>query len=97
MYVKTSAGVYVTLWSTRGEAKRLFRQPAGGSQYEIAGSAPNSIFVGGTVLSHFNGSSWRTYPETDLGGVYYGLAANENTVIAVGLSSRGATILMGRR
>lgn len=98
MYAKTSSGVYVTVWSTRGAARRLSRTAPGGYEDAIAGSAPNSIFVGGTVLSHFNGNSWRTYPETDAGGgIYYGLAASENTVIAVGLTSRGATILMGRR
>jgi hypothetical protein len=68
----------------------------------IRGNGPNDIFLVGDfgLVSHFNGSTWYTFPGQI--GNYVGLAVKGNLVVAVGYLSSGgvtgaATILMGRR
>jgi len=70
----------------------------------IRGNGPNDIFVVGDygLVSHFNGSTWHTYPALQGELIYYGLAMKEDLIVAVGGITTGgvggaATILMGRR
>ncbi len=65
----------------------------------VRGTADNDIFVVGDfgVVAHFNGVSFRVYPEARVALVYTSVAVKGNTVIAVGYASSGAVILQGRR
>jgi hypothetical protein len=70
----------------------------------IRGTGPNDIFVVGDfgLVSHFNGSTWYTYPTQPGERIYYGLAMKGDLLVAVGGITTGgvggaATILMGRR
>ena len=66
----------------------------------IRGNAENDIWVVGDFgfAAHFNGYTWRTYPEVWLGsGDYLSLAVKGDAMIAVGSLSNRAIILRGVR
>jgi hypothetical protein len=68
--------------------------------YEIRGSARNNIFVVGDFghVAHYNGSTWKTYPELFLGnGSYFSVAAKDDLVVAVGQHEGRAVVLRGYR
>jgi len=52
----------------------------------IRGTAGNDIFVGGYLqfIQHWNGVSWKGYPEIEGDGTWRGMAAKDNFIIAVG-------------
>ncbi|MGA2622309.1 MAG: hypothetical protein ABSF91_00475 [Bacteroidota bacterium] len=66
----------------------------------IRGTAINDVFVVGSfgLCGHFNGMTWRNYPEAALPeGEYEGLSVNPHMVIAVGFSGGQAVVLRGYR
>lgn len=76
----------------------------GNYAYKIRGSNKNNIIVAGdaAMIWHYNGKSWYKYEEiynTDLR--LYGLAVNENLIVAVGKSYTAglgnALLISGRR
>jgi hypothetical protein len=66
----------------------------------IRGNSPQDIIVVGDVgiVSHYNGSSWRTYLELMLPvDQYTSLAIKGTTVIAVGYKVGKAVVILGKR
>ena len=66
----------------------------------IRGTAQNDVVAVGAFgsCSHFNGDTWKTYPEVSLpGGSYEGLAVTKSFVVAVGFAGDRAVALRGRR
>lgn len=67
----------------------------------IRGTAGNDIFVGGYLqfVRHWNGVSWKEYPEIEGDGTWRGMAVNKNLIIAVGenYSTGSAKIALGYR
>jgi len=68
----------------------------------IRGTASNDIFIGGYLnfIRHFNGKSWKNYPEIKSDGSWFGMAVNKNIVVAVGETNNypnSARIVIGRR
>jgi len=66
----------------------------------IRGTAINDVFVVGSfgLCGHFNGMTWRNYPEAALPeGEYEGLSVSTHMVIAVGFSGGQAVVLRGYR
>ena len=52
----------------------------------IRGTAGNDIFVGGYLqfVRHWNGVSWKGYPEIEGDGTWRSMAVKDNLIIAVG-------------
>ncbi len=52
----------------------------------IRGTAGNDIFVGGYLqfVRHWNGTSWKRYPEIEGDGTWYSMAVIDKLIIAVG-------------
>lgn len=70
------------------------------STNRIRGNAINDIWVVGDFgfVAHFNGLSWRTYPEAALNqGNYESVDVLDNIMIAVGWEGSRAVVLTGRR
>ena len=66
----------------------------------VRGTAMNDVFVVGAfgLCGHFNGISWKNYPEVSLpDGSYEGLAVSENLIVAVGFAGSKAVVLRGYR
>ncbi len=65
----------------------------------IRGTGPNDIFVVGDfgVAAHFNGVSWRVYPEVQLQGNYESLTVLNDVILAVGWTGTRAIVLRGTR
>jgi hypothetical protein len=67
----------------------------------IRGTASNDIFVGGYLqfVRHWNGASWKGYPEIEGDGTWRSMAVNHNVIIAVGenFSAGNARIALGFR
>lgn len=63
----------------------------------IRGSGINNIFVCGDfgLFAHFNGSTWKTYNELYIEGIYFSVAVKGNIVITVGLEGGKAIIVKG--
>ncbi len=66
----------------------------------VRGNGINDVFMCGAYgeVLHFNGDSWKSYQsQTGIVGAYSGLAVRGNTVIAVGVESVQAVVLIGKR
>ncbi len=66
----------------------------------VRGNHSNDVFIVGAygLCSHFNGSTWQSYPEVSLsGGTYLSVAMKDNVVIAVGFSGSQAIAIRGYR
>jgi hypothetical protein len=65
----------------------------------VRGSDRNNAFVVGHFgqVGHFNGMSWRYYPEFFANGIYYSVNVTENVIVAVGQIGGRAAILRGSR
>ena len=65
----------------------------------IRGSEINNIFVCGDfgLFAYFNGSTWKTYNELYIQGIYFSVAVKNNIVISVGLEGSKAIIIKGIR
>jgi len=66
----------------------------------VRGTAVNDVFVVGAfgLCGHFNGLSWKSYPEVALpNGSYEGLSITSNMVVAVGYTGAKAVVLHGYR
>ncbi len=68
----------------------------------IRGTAGNDIFVAGfnQFVKHWNGKSWKGYPEIEGDGEWRSLAVKDNIIIAVGINFStpgGARIARGYR
>jgi hypothetical protein len=65
----------------------------------IRGDGTNNIFDCGDygLFAHFNGSTWRTYDELYIQGIYFSVAVKNNMVITVGLEGNRAIIVKGTR
>ncbi len=66
----------------------------------IRGTGANDVFVVGAfgLCGHFNGVSWKSYPEVALpDGSYEGLCVTQKMVVAVGYSRARAIVLRGYR
>ena len=63
----------------------------------IRGTENNNIFVCGDfgLFAHFNGSTWKTYNELYIQGIYFSVAVKDNIVITVGLEGGKAIIVKG--
>jgi hypothetical protein len=59
----------------------------------------NNIFVCGDygLFAHFNGSTWKTYNELSIQGIYFSVAVKGTIVITVGLEGGKAIIVRGSR
>ncbi|HCV42540.1 MAG TPA: hypothetical protein DGH68_03580 [Bacteroidetes bacterium] len=64
----------------------------------VRGNGINDVFVVGDfgVVTHFNGVSWRVYPEV-AAALYYSCDYNGRSMIAVGERSARAVVLRGHR
>ena len=65
----------------------------------IRGDGTNNIFDCGDygLFAHFNGSTWKTYNELYIQGIYFSVAVKNNIVISVGLEGSKAIIIKGIR
>jgi len=65
----------------------------------IRGEGINNVFVCGDfgLFAHFNGSTWKTYNELYIQGIYVSVAVKSNIVITVGLEGGKAIIVKGLR
>jgi len=64
----------------------------------VRGIADNDVFVVGlNSVAHYNGKSWKVYPELSIGADYYKVAMTHSTVLIVGWSETGAVAIIGRR
>ena len=65
----------------------------------IRGTDNNNIFVCGDFgfFVHFNGTSWKTFNELYMQGIYYSLAIKNNIVTTVGFNGSKAVIIKGTR
>jgi hypothetical protein len=65
----------------------------------IRGTDNNNIFSCGDFgfFAHFNGTSWKTYNELYIQGIYYSISAKNNIVITVGFNGSKAIIIKGER
>ncbi len=65
----------------------------------IRGTENDNIFVCGDfgLFAHFNGSTWKTYDELYIQGIYFSVAVKNNIVITVGLEGNRAIIVKGLR
>ena len=65
----------------------------------IRGDGTNNIFDCGDygLFAHFNGSTWKTYDELYIQGIYFSVAVKNNMVITVGLEGNRAIIVKGLR
>ena len=66
----------------------------------IRGNAENDIVVAGDfgILAHYNGKSWKVYPEVALpNGNYESVAIRKDYIVAVGWSGDRAIVTVGRR
>lgn len=63
----------------------------------IRGTGKNNVWVVGSfgLCGHFNGFTWRCYPEVGLNGEYESVAVTESTIIAVGYADNRAVIVRG--
>jgi hypothetical protein len=63
----------------------------------IRGTRKNNIWVVGAfgLCSHFNGTTWKTFPEVGLNGAYESVAVTETSIIAVGYADNRAVIVRG--
>jgi hypothetical protein len=63
----------------------------------VRGTAKNDVWVVGDfgLCAHYNGYTWKSFPETGLNGIYHGLAVTSREVIAVGEVNGKAVILRG--
>ncbi|MDP2363096.1 MAG: hypothetical protein Q8M94_04925 [Ignavibacteria bacterium] len=68
----------------------------------IRGTAGNDIFVGGYLqfIQHYNGKTWKSYPEIEGNGTWRSLAVSKKVVVAVGeqhgsIGNGGARIAIG--
>jgi hypothetical protein len=68
------------------------------STNRIRGIAKNDIFVGGDfgLLTHYNGLSWKVYPEANV-ALFYSLDYKNSALIAVGERNGKAVILEGKK
>jgi hypothetical protein len=65
----------------------------------IRGTNNNNIFVCGDfgLFAHFSGTSWKTYNELYIQGIYYSISVKNNIVITVGFNGSKAIIIKGER
>jgi len=64
----------------------------------IRGIGDNDVFVVGlNSVAHYNGISWKVYPELSIGADYYRIAMTQSMVVIVGWSETGAVAIIGRR
>jgi len=75
-YYVAGSGIwmYDKLWS---------RIDSSGLYNRVRGNSTNDVFVWGKSMLHFNGSSWREYPELKI-GFRTGLAVKDNVVVVTG-------------
>jgi len=67
---------------------------------KIRGTDANDVFVVGDfgLCAHFNGKTWKSYPEAGLiGGRYKSIAVSKHLVAAVGFAGGRAIVLRGTR
>jgi hypothetical protein len=89
-------GIYV---GTPAAWQEIFDLPSFFST-RIRGTAPNDLVVVGAfgLCGHFNGQTWKSYPEVALSnGSYEGLAVSKKLIIAVGQIGDRAVVLRGNR
>jgi hypothetical protein len=65
----------------------------------IRGTELNDIYVCGDfgLFAHYNGSSWHTYNELYMQGIYFSLSPQNNIVVSVGLKGSKAIVVKGLR
>ncbi len=65
----------------------------------IRGTNNNNIFVCGDfgLFAHFSGTSWKTYNELYIQGIYYSISVKNNIVITVGFKGSKAIVIKGER
>jgi len=83
----------VKAWTEKNDVPFFFTN-------RIRGNSPQDIIVVGDVgiVSHYSGSSWRTYPELMLPvDQYTSVAIKGNNVIAVGINGGKAVVIVGKR
>ena len=107
VYLGAIGRVYATPKNTTGYAKEnIWWDYANQTKYPpetniIRGTAGNDIFVAGYLQSirHWNGASWKDYPEIEGDGTWRGMTVKGNLVIAVGenFSTGNAIIAIGYR
>lgn len=63
----------------------------------IRGTRKNNVWVVGSfgLCGHFNGLTWKSYPEVGLNGEYESVAVTETSIIAVGYADNRAVIVRG--
>jgi hypothetical protein len=88
-------GVFITIGDRWRQVKGL---PPYFSR-RIRGTAKNDVWVVGDfgLSTHFSGSTWRTYPEATINGLYYSVAVTAGGIIAVGEAGSKAVILRGEK
>ncbi len=107
VYLGAVGRVYAAPKNTTGYAKEnIWWDYANQTEFPpetnvIRGTAGNDIFVGGYLqfVRHWNGASWKGYPEIEGDGTWRGMAVNKNLIIAVGenFSTGSARIALGYR
>jgi hypothetical protein len=65
----------------------------------IRGNDTNDVFIVGAFgdVLHYNGSTWRQYPELRINGGYFRVAVKGNDVAAVGWNGQRAAVVIGKR
>lgn len=88
-------GVYIGI---DGKWNRVQGLPSYYSR-RIRGTAKNDVWVVGDfgLCAHFNGMTWKSYPEVKIDGIYHSVAITNKEVIAVGEAGRNGVILRGKR
>lgn len=90
IYLGSSAGVYHTPTTTRGEGKRLSFTPDyfPGFPRRLRGNADNDLILVGdyTMIAHFNGMTWRYFNEFRQSDMHFNSVAQKGDfVVAVGI------------
>jgi len=73
--------------NTTGEGKLIWQHTSGGSPRQVRGTGDNDIFLVGphADVRHFNGSTWRYYPElTNNIDQLAAVSVTNNFIFAVG-------------
>lgn len=97
-YLVVGAGIYSKTSLRRSAWKRTTLDLTNTYNLAVAGTGANNVFVGGWQFSllHYNGSTWRSYPE--FRSVYGGLQAldvKQGMIIGVGSMNSRAVVIRG--
>ena len=87
MFIKS-----LNLWKKQEEITPVFKE-------RIRGNSKNDLFLVGSygLLAHYNGVSWKEYPEASAALVYTSLDIENNLMVTVGYTQRQAVIQFMRR